>query len=60
MILHVDHQAAEVAQAGDEVLVDPGVYREEVRPAYAGTGEKPIAYRSRVPRGAVISGAIPV
>ncbi|MHC1786569.1 MAG: right-handed parallel beta-helix repeat-containing protein [Christensenellales bacterium] len=50
-------QAAEVAQPGDEVLVAPGIYREEVSPAYAGTKEKPIVYRSRVPRGAVISGA---
>lgn len=49
--------AAEVAQAGDEVLVEPGIYREEVRPVYAGTREKPIVYRSRVPRGAVITGA---
>ena len=44
-------QAAEVAQPGDEVLVEPGIYREEVSPVYAGTREKPIVYRSRVPRG---------
>lgn len=50
-------QAAEKAQAGDEVLVEPGIYREEVSPVYAGTKEKPIVYRSRVPRQAVITGA---
>ena len=50
-------QAAEVAQPGDEVLVEPGIYREEVSPVYAGTKEKPIVYRSRVPRAAVITGA---
>ena len=50
-------QAAEVAQPGDEVLVEPGIYREMVSPVYAGTEDKPIVYRSRVPRAAVISGA---
>jgi len=50
-------QAAEKAQAGDEILVEPGIYHEEVSPVYAGTKEKPIVYRSRVERGAVISGA---
>lgn len=50
-------QAAEVAQPGDEVLVEPGIYREEVSPVYAGTKDKPIVYRSRVPRAAVITGA---
>ena len=50
-------QAAEVAQPGDEVLVEPGIYREMVSPVYAGTKDKPIVYRSRVPRAAVITGA---
>ena len=53
-------QAAFVAQAGDEVLVAPGVYREEVSPRWAGTKEAPITYRSAVPRAAVITGAEPV
>ena len=30
-------QAAAIAQPGDEVLVAPGVYREEVSPQWAGT-----------------------
>ena len=49
--------AAAVAMPGDEVLVAPGVYREEVSPVYAGTEKKPIVYRSVEPRKAVITGA---
>lgn len=50
-------QAAAVAMPGDEVLVAPGVYREEVSPRWAGIQGKPIVYRSAVPRAAVITGA---
>ena len=50
-------QAAAVAMPGDEVLVAPGIYREEVSPANAGTLHAPIVYRSAVPRGATITGA---
>lgn len=50
-------QAAAVAMPGDEVLVAPGVYREEVSPRWAGIRSKPIVYRSAVPRAAVITGA---
>ena len=50
-------QAAAVAMPGDEILVAPGVYREDVSPRYAGTQRQPIVYRSTVPRGAVITGA---
>ena len=53
-------QAAAVAMPGDEVLVAPGVYREEVSPRWAGTRLAPIVYRSAVPRAAVITGAEPV
>ena len=53
-------QAAFVAQAGDQVLVAPGVYREEVSPRWAGTKDAPIVYRSAEPRAAVITGAEPV
>ena len=49
--------AANVAVAGDEVIVAPGVYREYVNPKNAGTEEKRIVYRSEVVRGAVITGA---
>lgn len=52
-------QAAAVAQPGDEILVAPGVYREEVSPRWAGKKRQSIVYRSAVPRGAVITGAEP-
>ena len=44
-------EAAKVALPGDEVLVYPGVYREYVDPANAGTAEAQITYRS-VEKGA--------
>ena len=34
--------AAQIAEAGDEVLVAPGVYREYVDPAHAGTQDQRI------------------
>ena len=49
--------AAQLAVPGDEVLVMPGVYREYVNPANAGTEEAPIIYRSQKKLGAVITGA---
>ena len=49
--------AASIAQPGDEVLVGPGIYREYMDPANAGTPEAPITYRSVEPLGAVITGA---
>ena len=50
-------EAARIALPGDEVLVQPGVYREWVNPVHAGTEEARIVYRSAVPRAAVITGA---
>ncbi len=49
--------AADLAVAGDEVLVFPGIYREYVNPKYPGTPEKRITYRSLEPLKAVITGA---
>ena len=49
--------AAEIAMPGDEVLVAPGIYREEVSPINAGLEKKPIIYRSMEDRQAVITGA---
>ena len=52
--------AAELAVAGDEVLVYPGIYREYVNPKHAGTADARIIYRSAEPLKAVITGAEPV
>ncbi len=52
--------AANVAVAGDEVLVAPGIYREYVNPKHAGTPQARITYRSTEPLAAVITGAEPV
>ena len=53
-------EAARLARPGDEVLVFPGIYREEVIPATAGTEEARITYRSAEKGKAVITGAEPV
>ena len=50
-------QAADIARPGDEIIVAPGVYRENVNPRCGGTPEHPIVYRSEEPLGAVITGA---
>ena len=50
-------EAAQTALPGDEVLVAPGIYRENVAPVHAGTEENRITYRSIRPLGAVITGA---
>lgn len=50
-------QAAAIAQAGDEVLVAPGIYREYVSPANPGTENARITYTSTEPLKAVITGA---
>ena len=51
-------QAVQRALPGDEVVVMPGVYREQLILPRGGTGEDSrIRFRSFLPRGAVISGA---
>lgn len=50
-------QAAEIAKAGDEIIVAPGVYREWVNPKNGGTEENPIVYRSEQMKAAHITGA---
>lgn len=52
--------AARIAQPGDEILVAPGIYRENVSPRNAGTEHERITYRSTEPLGAVITGAEPI
>jgi len=51
------NDAAQVAEAGDEIIVAPGVYREYVNPKNGGTENSRITYRSEKPLGAVITGA---
>jgi hypothetical protein len=51
------NQAAAIAQAGDEVIVKPGIYREKVVPRFGGTEGKRITYKSEKPLGAVITGS---
>ena len=51
------NDAAQAAKPGDEVLVAPGMYREYVDPANAGTEDARSTYRSTEPLGAVITGA---
>ncbi len=53
-------QAAALALPGDEVIVLPGIYRESVDPANAGTPDARITYRSAEPGKAVITGAEPL
>ena len=54
-------QAAQCAVAGDEVIVAPGLYREDVSPVNGGVSDDcRIVYRSAIKGGAVISGAEPV
>lgn len=51
------NEAAKIAKPGDEVIVLPGVYHENVNPVNAGTEEARITYKSSEPLGAVITGA---
>ena len=51
-------RAADIAIAGDTILVAPGIYRERVSPVCGGTSTAPITYRSTEVHGAVIRGSI--
>ena len=51
------NDAAQIARAGDEVIVAPGIYREQVIPRFGGTEDARITYRSEEPLGAVITGS---
>lgn len=54
--LRTVQRAANLAQAGDLVLVQPGVYRESVSVPRSGTATQPIVFRGSGP-GAVLDGA---
>ena len=48
------NEAAQIARAGDEVIVAPGTYREQVVPRSGGTVDEPgqrIVYKSEKPLG---------
>jgi hypothetical protein len=47
-------KAAEVAEAGDVVLVQPGTYRNDVEVRHSGIREKPIVFYSVKRHGAVV------
>ena len=51
------NEAADVAVAGDEVIVAPGIYRENVNPKNAGLKDQRIVYRAAKKGEVVISGA---
>ncbi|TOZ01892.1 right-handed parallel beta-helix repeat-containing protein [Leuconostoc pseudomesenteroides] len=51
------NSAAKVAVPGDEVIVFPGTYRENVNPINAGTVDHPIVYRSAEQLQAIITGS---
>lgn len=51
------NEAAQVAMPGDEVLVYPGIYRENVNPIHSGEKDARITYRSVEPLQATITGA---
>ena len=50
-------EAAAVAMSGDEVVVCPGIYREDVNPIFGGCGRERVTYRSEKLHEAVITGA---
>jgi len=50
-------RAAFVAEAGDTVLIAPGIYREAVELTESGTPGRPIAFQAEKPGTAIITGA---
>jgi len=50
-------RAADLAQAGDVVLVAPGIYRERIAPPRGGNDGAPITFRSSVKHGAIVRGS---
>ncbi|HPU95220.1 MAG TPA: hypothetical protein PK398_03550, partial [Candidatus Gracilibacteria bacterium] len=50
-------EAANLAIPGDEIIVAPGIYRENVNPVHSGTVDNRIIYRSEEKKAAIISGA---
>ena len=58
--LNTIQAAANLAQPGDTILVQPGIYRERVAPPRGGSSTQgPIVYKSAVPQKAIIRGSVP-
>ncbi|MFC4600792.1 fibronectin type III domain-containing protein [Cohnella hongkongensis] len=53
-------RAANVAQAGDTVVIRSGTYRETVTPANSGTSGQPIKFQAEAGATVVVSGTEPV
>ncbi|MDA3959640.1 MAG: right-handed parallel beta-helix repeat-containing protein [Planctomycetota bacterium] len=53
-------QAARIAQAGDRVIINSGIYRETVRPSHSGTADAPLVFTAAPGARVVISGADPI
>jgi hypothetical protein len=54
--LRTVQHAADLAQAGDLILIQPGIYRESVRVAEQGTANQPIVFRGNG-AGVILDGA---
>jgi len=54
--LRTIQRGANLAQPGDLILIQPGIYRESVTVPRSGTGTQPIAFRGSAP-GVILDGA---
>lgn len=50
-------RAAAIAEPGDTIIVDDGIYRERVMPAHGGEEGRPIVYMAAHKHGAVVKGS---
>ena len=51
--------ATNIAQAGDTIIVQPGIYRERVTPVRSGSSASlPITFKSAIPQAAIIRGSV--
>ena len=54
-------KAADLLKAGDQVVVEPGVYRQSMRiDKLSGAPDKPITIRARIPRTCFLLGSVPL